>query len=81
MKTLLIFTDTDTSQVNGVQITLFYLQKCLPQDWRMEVISPIHFLKFPLPTYREVKVSFAFPSRIRQFIQHFNPDAIHIATE
>ncbi|WP_028452066.1 glycosyltransferase family 4 protein [Chitinilyticum aquatile] len=79
---VLIVTDAWEPQVNGVVRTLkqtrLELQKAGHQ---VEVVSPLEFRTIPCPTYPEIQLSL-FPGRkLRDRIETFAPDAIHIATE
>lgn len=79
---IIIVTDAWHPQVNGVVRTLDttgqYLRK-LGHDVRF--ITPQDFKTIPCPTYPQIRLA-VFPARgVRQLLDEFLPDAIHIATE
>lgn len=78
---LLIFTDTDVSQVNGVQLSIENLRSNLDSSVQIKIASPDDFLHFPLPYYREIHLSIVFPVSIRKLLRNYRPDYVHIATE
>jgi glycosyltransferase involved in cell wall biosynthesis len=77
-----ILTDAWYPQVNGVVRTLDNTRKELENlGHRVTMITPDDFwIKFPLPTYSEIKVSVDVWG-IGKKILRSSPDAIHIATE
>lgn len=81
MRTLLIFTDTTSDQINGVTRCIAELRKRLPDSVEMEVISTDDFVSIPFPTYKEIRLSLAFPRRIHQILVEREPDYVHIETE
>lgn len=82
MKTILIVTDAWHPQVNGVVRTLEKLKKHLgAKGFNVEFLEPSAFSTFPLPTYKEIRVSFAGPRKVKKRIEEVAPDYIHIATE
>ncbi len=80
---IMLVTDAWEPQVNGVVRTLSRtVEECRAMGHEVEVISPYDgYLTFPLPTYPEIKLALFAKKDIRQRIQRFEPDAIHIATE
>ena len=82
MKTILIVTDAWHPQVNGVVRALEKLAKHLrAKGFKVEFLEPSGFRTFPLPTYKEIRISFAGPRKIKARIEAIAPDYIHIATE
>lgn len=82
MKRVLIVTDAWYPQVNGV-VTVLAKMSAILEDRGYEVnrITPEGFISLPLPFYPEIQLAL-FPRRkVARIIRHFNPDAIHIATE
>ena len=81
MQKLLIFTDTDKTQINGVRVSINNLIRCLESSTLVKCISPDDFTSFSMPSYPEIQLSIASPRKIRAIISEFQPDFIHIATE
>ena len=82
MKTILIVTDAYYPQINGVVRALDKLaQEIKKKGYRVEFLEPSQFRTFPMPTYKEIRLSLTIPSVIKSRIKSINPDAIHIATE
>ncbi len=82
MKTILIVTDAYYPQINGVVRALDRIAKELEKKgFKVEFLEPSQFKTFPMPTYKEIRLSFTIPSVIKDKIDFINPDAIHIATE
>jgi glycosyltransferase involved in cell wall biosynthesis len=77
-----IVTDAWRPQVNGVVTTLSRTAAVLGEaGHEVAVINPGMFKTFPCPTYPEIRLAM-FPGRkIRDILDAFAPDAIHIATE
>jgi glycosyltransferase involved in cell wall biosynthesis len=81
MKILLV-TDAWEPQVNGVVRTLKSTRRELQLlGHEVEMLTPLEFKTIPCPTYPDIRLSLFPGSRVRERIRHFNPDAIHIATE
>jgi glycosyltransferase involved in cell wall biosynthesis len=79
---LLLATDAWTPQVNGVVKTLHALIGELSQRGvEIKVLSPGDFPSVPLPTYGEIRLAWPWPSIIREAMDSFRPDHVHIATE
>ena len=81
---ILIVTDAWTPQVNGVVRTLqTTIQELESLGHQVRVVSPdlSRFWTFPLPTYPEIRLEFFSNFRLRDVLQQFAPDCIHIATE
>ncbi len=80
---ILIITDAWLPQVNGVVRTYEYISAELTRcGHTVKVIGPSDFPQtYPMPGYDEIRlVLFPYP-RLKQMIEHFQPDAIHIGTE
>ena len=78
---LLLATDAWHPQVNGVVTTLTQVVNGLRnQGHEVEVIGAGDYPSIPLPSYPEIKVS-VWLKGLKQRIEDFAPDAIHIATE
>jgi glycosyltransferase involved in cell wall biosynthesis len=79
---IMIVTDAWEPQVNGVVRTLKNTSRELTEiGHRVELLTPLEFRTVPCPTYPEIRLSL-FPSqRVRERIDAFAPDALHIATE
>lgn len=80
-KTLLIFTDTTSKQINGVNRSIENLKKRLPKYIQLEIISTDDFFSVPFFGYKEIRLSLSFPPHISQKIFSLKPDFIHIETE
>jgi 1,2-diacylglycerol 3-alpha-glucosyltransferase/glucuronosyltransferase len=80
---IILVTDAWEPQVNGVVRTLKRtVEECRRMGHEVEVISPYDgYLTLPLPTYPEIKLAIFAKRDMRQRIERFEPDAIHIATE
>src|SRR5215472_2824981 len=79
---ILIATDAWPPQINGVVVALVNTIACLRRlGHEVEVISPEGFRTIPTPTYPEIPLALFPGRRVARFIQEFQPDAIHIATE
>ncbi|NBT42078.1 MAG: glycosyltransferase [Alphaproteobacteria bacterium] len=79
---ILIVTDAWYPQINGVVRTLTKTYTHLKEmGHEVELITPQSFRTIPCPTYPEIRLS-VFPGRrVAKKIKHFQPNAIHIATE
>lgn len=79
---ILIISDAWHPQINGVVRTLTETIKQLRQiGHQVELISPNQFRTVPCPSYPEIPLAI-FPYRkLSRYIQAFQPQAIHIATE
>jgi glycosyltransferase involved in cell wall biosynthesis len=82
MSRVLIATDAWQPQVNGVVRTYEQLAIELPKlGMEVSFIGPGHFWSVPSPGYSEIRLAIARHSRLAAFVDHTNPDFIHIATE
>lgn len=80
MKTILIVTDNEPKQINGVVTTFNNIQVHAERDgYSVVYIDPRQFHHFNCPGYPEIKIS--WPWRIGQKIKAINPTHVHIATE
>lgn len=79
---IMIVTDAWRPQVNGVVRTLERLCVELARGGHeMRLVTPAEFFTVPMPTYREIRLSFATARMLRRRIAEFAPEHIHIATE
>lgn len=79
-KKILIITDNEPTQINGVVTTFNNIQIHAVRDgYDVVYIDPRQFYHFNCPGYPEVKIS--WPWRIGRKIKEIDPDHIHIATE
>ncbi|MFA5120545.1 glycosyltransferase family 4 protein [Zavarzinia sp.] len=79
---LLIVTDAWHPQVNGVVRTLDTVaREAAAAGHTVGVISPDLFRSIPMPGYGEIRLALVPRRRLARMIEHFAPDAIHIATE
>lgn len=78
---ILIVSDADLPQINGVVTTLHNLvRKLNHMGHKAKIISPQNFTCLPLPGYPEIHIPL-IPFTISDSIIDFNPDVVHIATE
>lgn len=77
-----VATDAWYPQINGVVRTLGETAKFLKElGHEVQFITPNGFTTYPCPTYPSIKLA-AFPKRgVRQMLNGFRPQAVHIATE
>lgn len=79
---ILIVTDAWTPQVNGVARTYQKVNDILLQNGdTVKIIHPGMYRNFPLFWYPEIKAAYFPFKKVRQAIEAFQPDAIHVATE
>lgn len=79
-KVILIVTDNEPNQINGVVTTFKNIKKLATANgYTIKSITPLDFPNINCPFYKEVKLSFSF--NIGKLIREYNPDHIHIATE
>lgn len=79
---ILTVTDAWHPQVNGVVRTIEATHRELERAGHVcEVITPLEFVTVPCPGYREIRLSLLPYRKVARRIEHFAPDAIHIATE
>jgi glycosyltransferase involved in cell wall biosynthesis len=81
-KRILIVTDAWKPQVNGVVRTLEALAANLQgAGYQVRFVTPEQFRTVPLPSYPEIRLALFAKRRVKQIIESYAPDAIHIATE
>ncbi len=79
---IMIVTDAWEPQVNGVVRTLKNTTRELTEmGHHVDMLTPLEFHTVPCPTYPEIRLSLFPGKRVRQRIDSFAPDALHIATE
>jgi glycosyltransferase involved in cell wall biosynthesis len=79
---LALITDAWRPQVNGVVTTLTELVAVLEKSgFQIMVIHPGLFRTRPCPGYPEIELAIGAGSDVRQMLEQFRPDAIHVATE
>lgn len=79
-KTILIITDNEYTQINGVVTTFKNIEKYATGDgYNIVYLDPGQFTNISAFGYPEVKLS--FPWKINEKIEKISPDYIHIATE
>lgn len=79
---ILIISDAWHPQINGVVRTLTETIKHLREFGHdIELISPDGFRTMPMPSYAEIRLAIFPYRRLSKLIEHFKPEAIHIATE
>ncbi|WP_144108326.1 glycosyltransferase family 4 protein [Paraburkholderia sp. BCC1886] len=79
---IMIVTDAWEPQVNGVVRTLKNTTRELGLlGHRVELLTPLEFKTIPCPTYPEIRLSLLPRRKLRERIDAFAPDALHIATE
>jgi glycosyltransferase involved in cell wall biosynthesis len=79
---ILIATDAWAPQVNGVVRTLETLGAELTAlGHTIQFVTPNLFKTIPLPTYSEIRLALFCGPKVRQMIDDFAPDTVHIATE
>lgn len=79
---LLIATDAWRPQVNGVVRSLEYMAAEAPHfDAEVIFLTPERFRSFPMPTYPEIRLSWAMPGAVARIIEEARPTHVHIATE
>lgn len=79
---IMIVTDAWKPQVNGVVRTLEHLAAQLESLGHVvHFATPAEYFTLPMPTYPEIRLSFATARTLRRRIEAFAPDHLHIATE
>ena len=79
---VMIVTDAWEPQVNGVVRTLTQTRRELEAMGHIvDMITPLEFKTVPCPTYPEIRLSILPAKRVRERIEQFAPQALHIATE
>ena len=79
---IMIVTDAWEPQVNGVVRTLKNTTRELSAlGHHVDLLTPLEFSTIPCPTYPEIRLSLLPRRKLRERIDAFAPDALHIATE
>jgi glycosyltransferase involved in cell wall biosynthesis len=79
---IMIVTDAWEPQVNGVVRTLKSTRRELEKAGHdVALLTPAAFRTVPCPTYPEIRLSLLPGSTVRQRIEAWRPQALHIATE
>lgn len=82
MMKIMIVTDAWEPQVNGVVRTLKQtMHELKKMGHEINMITPLEFNTIPCPTYPDISLSLFPGKKVRQKMESFSPDAIHIATE
>lgn len=77
-----IITDAWLPQTNGVVRTLSITREHLLQAGHdVAMVTPAEFRTVPCPTYPEIRLSLFAARKVRNRLDAFDPDAVHIATE
>jgi glycosyltransferase involved in cell wall biosynthesis len=78
----MLVTDAWLPQTNGVVNTLRNTVRCLrEQGHEVEMVTPEGFITVPCPTYPEINLVVGAAGKVRERLEKFRPDALHIATE
>lgn len=79
---ILLATDAWEPQVNGVVTTLKRtIEECEKLGHHFQIVDYNQFKCISWPDYPEVKLALGCFEEVREIIQDYEPDAIHIATE
>ncbi len=79
---ILLATDAWDPQVNGVVTTLKRtIAECEKLGHEFKIVDYNQFKTISWPDYPEVKLALGCYEEVREIIQDYEPDAIHIATE
>jgi glycosyltransferase involved in cell wall biosynthesis len=77
-----IVSDAWRPQINGVVTTLGKtVEAATALGHEVELISAEGMRSFPCPSYPEIRLAVRPGRRVRERLQQFTPDALHIATE
>jgi len=77
-----IVTDAWCPQVNGVVTTLSKTSETLNTlGHHVHIVNPQEFRSFPCPSYPEIRLAWRPYAKVRNQLDSFSPDRIHIATE
>ncbi|MEI9903707.1 MAG: glycosyltransferase [Asticcacaulis sp.] len=78
----MLATDAWEPQVNGVVTTLKRtIEECEQLGHEFHIVEYNQFKTISWPDYPEVKLALGCYEEVREIIQDYEPDAIHIATE
>lgn len=79
---ILIATDAWRPQVNGVVRTY---EKIAPEikalGHELAFVTAEGFRTVPMPSYPEIRLAFILPRHVRERVEDFSPDHVHVATE
>jgi glycosyltransferase involved in cell wall biosynthesis len=79
---ILIATDAWLPQTNGVVSTLRQTTACLQRSGHaVQLITPQEFRTVPCPGYAEIRLALGAQAVVRDRLEQFRPEAVHIATE
>jgi 3-deoxy-D-manno-octulosonic-acid transferase len=80
---LLIVSDAWHPQLNGVVRTLEETAEALAHlGHEVKIVGPEKtFFSFPAPTYPEIRLEFCAEARLKEILDTFEPNYIHISTE
>ncbi|MFT4091660.1 MAG: glycosyltransferase family 1 protein [Asticcacaulis sp.] len=79
---ILLATDAWDPQVNGVVTTLKrVIEQCELLGHEFKIVDYNRFKSVSWPDYPEVKLALGCYEEVREIIQDYEPDAVHIATE
>ncbi|NDU85819.1 MAG: glycosyltransferase family 1 protein [Ferrovum sp.] len=79
---IMIVTDAWEPQVNGVVRTLKNTRRELEKlGHTVHMLTPLSFTTIPCPTYPDIRLSLLPGSKVKQLLDEFSPEALHIATE
>lgn len=79
-KTVLIVTDNEPQQINGVVTTFHNLERWADRHgYEFVYCDPRQFPNCGAPGYSDIRLS--WPRKIGQVLERINPDYVHIATE
>lgn len=78
----MIVTDAWEPQVNGVVRTMKNTRAELEaMGHTVDYITPLEFRTMPCPTYPDISLSLMPGRRVRERLDRFDPDALHLSTE
>ena len=79
---IMIVTEAWDPQINGVVRTLKMTTRKLTElGHEVQMLTPDQFFNIPCPTYPEIQLTITPTYKVRQKIDEFRPDVLHIATE
>jgi glycosyltransferase involved in cell wall biosynthesis len=79
---LAVVSDAWLPQTNGVVTTLQQTGACLETfGHEVRFVGPDRFRTLPCPTYPEIRLSLLPRRRLDDFLDDYQPDAVHVATE
>ncbi|MFP5344832.1 MAG: glycosyltransferase family 4 protein [Gammaproteobacteria bacterium] len=79
---IVIVSDAWFPQINGVVTSLSKtIQELERLGHQIRTVTPDQFRTIPCPTYPEIQLALNPRKKVRELIEAFQPDAVHIATE